>query len=33
MAGDNSCPIWDSFVTQRAIILREGEAFIVANNL
>jgi hypothetical protein len=33
LAGDNPCPIWDTFVATRQILIDEGNAFITANNL
>lgn len=33
VAGSNTCTIWDEFIAARAIILQEGDDFIIANNL
>ena len=32
-AGSNDCPVWDTFVAARAVILQKGNDFISANKL
>jgi len=33
LAGTGACTIWDAFIAARAVILQEGDEFIVANSL
>ncbi len=33
LAGSGPCQIWDDFISQRAVILQEGDAFILAHDL
>ncbi|MCX5828772.1 MAG: hypothetical protein NTV58_12355 [Deltaproteobacteria bacterium] len=33
MAGSDPCPIWDTFIAARAVILQEGDEYIIANSL
>lgn len=33
IAGTGECILWDAFVTSRATIIADGDAFVTANNL